>query len=89
MFTREFIQIGNVEVFLEAITIASVYNKLLRKRFLNPDTLGFIPKGGYSGNVNYSKKVLMWLVYREMMDGAQDTAREQRTRIRVARILPL
>jgi len=34
-----------------------------------PDTIGLIPTGGYSGNVNYSKSSLMWLVYREIMDG--------------------
>jgi len=62
VFRREFGQIGNIDVFLEAITIASAYNKVLRKRFLKSDTIGFIPTGGYHGNVNYSKKSLMWLV---------------------------
>jgi len=68
VFRREFMQIGNIEVFLEASTIADACNKVLRKRFLKPDTIGLILTGGYSGNVNYSKKALMWLVYREMMD---------------------
>jgi len=36
---REFIQIGNIECFLEANIIASSCNKVLRKRFLNPITL--------------------------------------------------
>jgi len=31
VFRREFMQIGNIEVFLEAITIASASNKVLRK----------------------------------------------------------
>jgi len=65
VFKREFMQIGNIEVFLEAITFASACNKVLRKRFLKSDTVGLIPTGGYSGNVNSSKKALMWLVYRE------------------------
>ena len=39
--------------------------------FLKPDTIGLIPTGGYSGNVNYSKKALMWLVYREQTDGCR------------------
>jgi len=69
VFTIEFMQIGNIEVFLEAITITSACTKALRKRFLKPDTIGLIPTGGYSGNVKYSKKALMWLVYREKMDG--------------------
>ena len=68
VFRREFIQIGNIEVFLEAITIASSCNKVLRKQFLKPDTIGLIPTGGYSGSVSYSKKSLMWLVYRGKTD---------------------
>jgi len=40
VFRREFKQIGNLEVFLESITIALACNKLLRKRFLLPDTIG-------------------------------------------------
>jgi len=46
VFRREFIQIGNIEVLLEAITIASACNKVLHKRFLKPDTIGLIPTGG-------------------------------------------
>ena len=61
---REFLRVGNIEVFMEAVTIASACNTVLRKQFLKPDTIGLIPTGGYSGNVNYSKKALMWLVYR-------------------------
>jgi len=34
VFRREFMQIGNIEVFLEAITIASACNKVLRKGFM-------------------------------------------------------
>ena len=56
VFRREFMQIGKIDVFLEAITIASACNKLLRKRFLIPDSIGFIPKSGYTANVKYSKK---------------------------------
>ena len=55
-------------MFLESIIIASAY-KVLRKRFLKPDTIGLIPSGWYSGNVNYSNKAMMWLVYRERTDG--------------------
>jgi len=46
LFRREFMHIGNIEVFLEKITIASACNKFLRKRFLQPDTLGLTPTGG-------------------------------------------
>ena len=69
VFRREFLQVGNIEVFQEAVTIASACNKVLRKHILKKDTIGFIPTGGYSGNVNYNQKALMWLVYREQLDG--------------------
>ena len=46
IFRREFIEIGNIEVFLESFTIASACNKVLRKRFLKPYTIGLIPAGG-------------------------------------------
>ena len=66
---QEFIQIGNIGVFLQSVTIASACNKVLRKRFLKSNTIGLIPPGGYTGNVNYSNKAIMWLVYREQTDG--------------------
>ena len=51
VFRREFMQIANIEFFLEAITIASACKKVLRKRFLWPDNTVLIPTGGYTGNV--------------------------------------
>ena len=71
VFRREFIEIGNVDVFTESVTIASACNKMLRKRFLKPNTIGLISTGGYSCNVNQSKKVLMWLVYMERTEGCR------------------
>jgi hypothetical protein len=44
---------------------------VLRKRFLKPGTIGLIPTWGYTGNVNYSKKALKWLVHREQTDGCK------------------
>jgi hypothetical protein len=44
-------------------------NKVLRNLFLKPDTIGLFPTYGYTGNVNYSKNAMMWLVYREQTDG--------------------
>ena len=32
LFRREFLEIGNIAVFLEALTIASACNKVLRKK---------------------------------------------------------
>jgi hypothetical protein len=46
IFRREFIEIGNIEVFLESFTIASACNKVLRRKFLKPDTIGLISDGG-------------------------------------------
>jgi G:T-mismatch repair DNA endonuclease (very short patch repair protein) len=69
IFRREVLAIGNIEVFVEAVTITSACNKVLRKRFLRPDTSGIIPSGGYTGNVNYSKKAIMWLIHKEQTDG--------------------
>ena len=46
VFRREFVQIGHIDVFVESFTIASACNKVLRKRFLKPDTIGLIPTGG-------------------------------------------
>jgi hypothetical protein len=69
VFRREFLQIGNIEVFQESITIASACNKVLRKRFLKPYTICSIPAGGYTGDVKYSKKAIMWLLYKEKVDG--------------------
>ena len=63
LFRRDFIEVGNVDVFLESCTIASTYNKVFRKSFLKPETIGLIPSGGYSCNRNYSKKALMWILH--------------------------
>ena len=69
VFRREFLQIGNIEVFLEFLTIASAGNKLLRRQFLKPDTIGLFPTGGYTCNNKYSKKAIMWLLHMEQTDG--------------------
>ena len=66
---REYVQIGNIDVFLESVTIVSACNKVLRKRFLKHNTIGLIPSGSYTGNVNYSNKAVMWLQYQEQTDG--------------------
>jgi hypothetical protein len=69
VFRREFLEIGNIEVFLETLTIASACNKVLRKKFLKPETVGLIPPGVYITNRRYSKKALMWLLHMERTDG--------------------
>ena len=71
MFRREFLQVGNIEVFQEAVKTTSSCSKVLRELFLEPDTIGLIPSGGYSGNVKHSQKALMWLGYRELQEGCR------------------
>jgi hypothetical protein len=69
VFRREFLKIGNIEVFLEYLIIASACNKVLRRKFLKPDTIGLIPTGGYTFNNKYSKIAIMWLLHMEQTDG--------------------
>lgn len=47
-FRRPFLQIGNVDVFIESMIIASACNIVFRKKFLQPDRRGKIPIGGYT-----------------------------------------
>jgi len=56
---------GNVDIFLESCTVAAACNKVLRKRFLKPETIGLIPAGGYGCYQNNSKKAFMWLLHME------------------------
>jgi G:T-mismatch repair DNA endonuclease (very short patch repair protein) len=69
VFRNEFMGIANIDVFQESVTISSACNMVLRKLFLKPYTIGLIPNGGYTGNKNYNRKAMMWLVYREQTDG--------------------
>jgi len=50
VFRQDFMQIGNLDVFFESITISSACNRDPRKRFLQPDTIGLIPTGGCTCN---------------------------------------
>ena len=43
IFRRNFLEIVNIEVFLEAYTIASACKKVLRKKFLKPYKIELIP----------------------------------------------
>jgi G:T-mismatch repair DNA endonuclease (very short patch repair protein) len=68
-FRKHFLQIGNVEVFLESMTIVSACNKVFRKKFLRPDSIGIIPVGGYTDNRRQSKKPIAWLLNEEKKEG--------------------
>ena len=56
IFRREFIEIGNIEVFLESFTIAAACNKVLRKWILKPDTIGLIPSGVTAAIITTARK---------------------------------
>ena len=71
VFRREFMQIGHIDFFVESIALEFACNKVLRKRFLKPDTIGLIPTGGYTCNNRYRKKALMWLLHMEETGGVQ------------------
>ena len=57
-------------MILESVTIAVACNKVTRKRFLKPNTIGLNHSAGYTGNVNYNNEANMWFVYREQTDGS-------------------
>jgi hypothetical protein len=69
VFRNEFMGIANIDVFQKSVTFASACSKVLRRLFLKPYNNGLIIKGGYTGNKNYSRKAMMWLVHREQTDG--------------------
>jgi hypothetical protein len=71
IFRENFKNIGNIDVFLESMTIASACNKVLRKEFLRPETIGLIPAGGYSCSNKYSRKALLWLLHMQEEDGCR------------------
>ena len=58
-----------IEVFLESLSIASACNKVLRRKFLKPDTIVLITAVGYTCNNMYSRKAIMWLLHMEKNDG--------------------
>jgi len=68
---REFMHIGNKDVFVESIKIASAGNKFLRKGFLQPDNIVLILTVAYTCNKNYGMKALMWLLQMEQTDGVK------------------
>ena len=68
-FCTLFKDIGNIEVFLESVSIASACNTVFRRNFLQSDTIGIIPRGGYTDGRIQSKQAMMWLAYLQMTEG--------------------
>lgn len=64
-FRALMIETGNVDPFTEGCTIASACNKVFRRNFLKPNTIGLIPKSGYRLCDNQSKIALRWLIWEE------------------------
>jgi len=56
---------GNVCPFTEATTLPSACNKIYRRNFLKPETIGIIPKGGYRWKDVQSRVAIQWLVLEE------------------------
>jgi hypothetical protein len=46
-FRKLFLKLVKMDLFWEAITLSSIYNKLFRIMFLKPDTVCIIPRAGY------------------------------------------
>ncbi|CAH0546857.1 unnamed protein product [Brassicogethes aeneus] len=60
-----FLKSNNIDPFQEATTIASVCNKVFRRNFLQPETIGIIPVNGYRRADNQSEIALKWLFWKE------------------------
>jgi len=71
VFRREFMHIGNIDIFVEAITITSACNKVLRELFPKPDRIGLFLTGRYTANSKYRRKAMMKLLHMEQTDGVR------------------
>lgn len=74
----------NVCPFMEATTIASSCNKVFRRNFLKPNTIGIIPKRGYRWRDNQSKVAIQWLVWEEHQRGVNIHHAAKGEEVRVA-----
>ncbi|KAG5868584.1 hypothetical protein JTB14_011268 [Gonioctena quinquepunctata] len=64
-FRDQLLTTTNVCPFIEATTIASACNKVLRRNFLNSNSIGVIPKNGYRHSDKQGKIALQWLIWEE------------------------
>lgn len=65
IFRKRMLSTTNVCPFTEASTIASTCNKVFLRNYLNPDTIGIIPKNGYRWRNNQSIIAIKWLILEE------------------------
>lgn len=68
-FRELLLQQCNVCPFTDGCTIASACNKVFRRNFLKPNTIGIIPKNGYRYSENQSKLAIQWLIREEIQRG--------------------
>lgn len=87
-FREQLLETGNVCPFTEACTIASCCNKVFRRNFLKPNTIGIIPKGGYRWRDNQSKIAIQWLVWEERQRNIniQHAAKQQETMVQGVKV---
>ncbi|XP_031348773.1 uncharacterized protein LOC116174886 [Photinus pyralis] len=64
-FRQLMIKEGNVCPFTESVTLPGACNKIFRRGFMTPNTIGLIPKGGYRHCDNQSKIATRWLLIEE------------------------
>ncbi|OXU16303.1 hypothetical protein TSAR_012709 [Trichomalopsis sarcophagae] len=64
-FRKTFIECGSTDPFLECVTIASSCMRVYRRQFLNKNTVGIIPSGGYRRANKQSLKAAQWLTWME------------------------
>jgi len=87
LLCREFMNIENIEVFFESITIASACSHFcVNVSYITKKLYSYRP--GYTCKKKYGKKALMWLLHMEARRG-EDNARWQRSRVQAARFAPL
>ena len=60
---RIFFILVKMDPFMQSITIFSICNKVFRKMFLKPDTVGIIPRVGYRMGDRQSVEAFQWLAY--------------------------
>ena len=57
-----------VDPFKKPITIAAACNLVLRRNFLEPETIAIIPPHGYNPGQNFSRDSIVWLNYKAIED---------------------
>ena len=60
---------GGVDPLRECVTIASASMLVFRRNYLESDTIGIIPKGGYTHKQNQSRSALTWLKWLALSSG--------------------